>query len=98
MILMSSSDSSTSCKSNFAERKVSANSLDAEVWLLLSNMPCTADGRCLSRTFMAHANKAATSVSMTVEQLHAGEYKAMAVLDLDKNLTTHRAFPPRAME
>jgi hypothetical protein len=61
---------------------------DAQVWLLLSNMPCTADGRRLSRTLMARAKTGATLVVMAIEQIHAGDYKATAVLDADKNLGT----------
>lgn len=60
----------------------------ADVWLLLSTQACPLADFCdLSRSIMATVEAGATSVELLVEQVHAGAYKANAVLDRDRNLS-----------
>jgi hypothetical protein len=60
---------------------------DADVWLMLSNGPCTSGG-CLSRSFTAHAKAGSSTTSFAVDQIHAASYSVTAVLDADRNLGT----------
>ncbi len=59
----------------------------ADVWVFLSTENCPLMGLCdFSRSIFATAETGATEVELVFDQIHAGAYKANAVLDRDQNL------------
>lgn len=59
----------------------------ADVWVLLSTQDCPLMGFCdFSRSLVGTAEAGATSLELTIDQVHAGGYKANAILDRDRNL------------
>ena len=66
-----------------------ATGADADVWLMLSTTACGFTFACTPvRTLRADAPLGATSATLRLEQLHAGPYFAIAVLDRDRNLAS----------
>lgn len=60
---------------------------DGAVWAILTTQVCDVPANCVaSRSLLAPAMTGATSASVKIEQIHAGEYKLTAVLDRDGNL------------
>lgn len=59
---------------------------EAPVWLILSNSDCGLSGCNISRHLRAIAPAGATSVELFLDQVHPGEYRAIAVLDRNGNL------------
>lgn len=59
---------------------------DAPVWLLLSNSGCGVAGCNTTRTVRAIASAGATSAVVSVQEIHAAQYKGLAVLDRNNNL------------
>jgi hypothetical protein len=56
------------------------------VWVILSTTPCFPSVDCTpSRFIMGTAEAGATSAEVVMEQIHAGDYKANAVLDRNAN-------------
>ena len=61
----------------------------ADVWILLSTQDCPLMGFCdYSRSLMVTAEAGATSAQLHFDQIHPGSYKANAILDRDRNLTS----------
>lgn len=61
--------------------------MPADVWVLLSTQDCPLMGFCdFSRSIYATAEVGATSIDIAIDQVHAGPYKANAILDRDQNL------------
>ena len=61
--------------------------MPADVWVLLSTQPCPLMGFCdFSRSIRGTADVGATSLQLTIDQVHAGEYLGNAILDRDQNL------------
>jgi hypothetical protein len=61
--------------------------MPADVWLLLSTQACPLMGFCeFSRSLRATADVGATSLELTIDQVHAGQYLGNAILDRDQNL------------
>jgi hypothetical protein len=59
----------------------------ADVWVLLSVQDCPLMGFCdFSRSLRGTAETGATSLVLTFDQIHAGNYKGNAILDRDQNL------------
>jgi hypothetical protein len=62
---------------------------DADVWLVLSTSDCSLAASCaISRSFLALAPAGSTRADLALEQIHPGSYKALAVLDRNRNLRT----------
>lgn len=62
---------------------------DADVWLVLSTSDCSLAASCaISRSFLAPAPAGSTRADIALEQIHPGSYKALAVLDRNRNLRT----------
>lgn len=61
---------------------------DADVWVILSEKGCMLDGCVQSRQLMATAPSGSTHIELTFEQLHAGNYQAMALLDRNRTFAT----------
>lgn len=62
--------------------------MPADVYVLLSTQACPLMGFCdFSRSLRATADVGATSLELTIDQVHAGEYLGNAILDRDQNLT-----------
>lgn len=60
---------------------------DTDAWIILSTTNCGLSGGCTpSRFIHATAPAGSTSVEMLIEQIHAGDYKANAILDRNGNL------------
>ncbi len=61
----------------------------SDVWLALSHTACGVTFACTpSRTLTTRAQVGATSVTLHLDQLHAGAYFANAVIDLNGNIRT----------
>jgi hypothetical protein len=59
----------------------------ADVRVLISVQSCPLNGFCeFSRSIRGTAEAGATSLTLTIDQVHAGDYKANAILDRDQNL------------
>ena len=59
----------------------------ADVWVLLSTQDCPLMGFCdFSRSLLGAADPGATSLTLNIEQVHAGAYALNAILDRDRNL------------
>jgi hypothetical protein len=68
---------------------------DADVWLLLSTTACVSAQSCtVSRSLSVAAAAGASSATLTLDQLHAGSYFAVAVVDRNRNLRTTLAPAP----
>ena len=68
----------------------------ADVWLVLSDTACGLNPlvNCVPSRFMkAEAAAGATSVELVVEQIHAGQYSANAVLDRNRNMAAGILLP-----
>ncbi len=68
----------------------------ADVWLVLSDTACGLNpiANCVpSRTMLAEAPAGSTEVTLVVEQIHAGQYSANAVLDRNRNLSAGVLLP-----
>ncbi len=68
----------------------------ADVWLILSDTECGLNpiANCVpSRFMLAEAPAGSSSVTLVVEQIHAGSYRANAVLDRNRNLTAGALLP-----
>lgn len=64
-----------------------ALSAETPVWIVLSRQECSLAGGCnVARTLKTIAPAGATSAELVVEQLHAAEYQAIAVVDRNANL------------
>lgn len=62
---------------------------DGEVWAIVTTGDCDLQLKCThSRSLRAQASAGATSVSMTLEQIHPGPYKLNVILDRNGNLAT----------
>lgn len=61
---------------------------DADVWVLLSQSGCSLGGCTTSRSLMATAAAGSSHAVLTIEQLHAGDYQAMALLDRSRTFST----------
>jgi hypothetical protein len=60
---------------------------DADVWLLLTTTPCGLSFACTpSRSKRVSVVAGASRAVVVLEQLHAGDYAANAILDRDRNL------------
>ncbi len=62
----------------------------ADVWVVLSTTDCGVNpvANCVpSRYMKAEADAGATGVTLNIEQIHPGEYRANAVLDRNQNLS-----------
>ncbi len=62
----------------------------ADIWVVLSTTACGLNplANCVPSRFMtAHADAGDTSLTLRIEQIHPGEYRANAVLDRNENLT-----------
>lgn len=57
----------------------------ADVWVVLSRDGCGLSGCNVSRSLMASAAIGAQQVELDLQQLHAGDYKVMALLDRDRS-------------
>ena len=58
---------------------------EADVWVLLSRDGCGLTGCAVSRSFMTTAAAGATGAALRLEQVHAGDYQVMAILDRDQS-------------
>jgi hypothetical protein len=59
----------------------------ADVWVLLSVNNCPLNDFCdFSRSIRGTAEADATSLTLVIDQVHAGAYQANAILDRDQNL------------
>lgn len=68
----------------------------ADVWLILTDTECGLNpiANCVpSRFMLAEAPAGSTNVALVVEQIHAGQYRANAVLDRNRNLTAGALLP-----
>jgi len=68
----------------------------ADVWVILSTTACGINpvANCVPSRFMkAQAETGATSVVLTIEQIHAGGYSANAVLDRNRNIAAGILLP-----
>lgn len=68
----------------------------ADVWLVLTDTQCGLNpiANCVpSRYMLAEAPAGSTNVTLVVEQIHAGQYSANAVLDRNRNLTAGVLLP-----
>jgi len=61
---------------------------DADVWVLLSQRGCMLDGCTPSRSLMATVAAGSTRAELGFEQLHSGDYQAMALLDRGQTFRT----------
>jgi hypothetical protein len=62
---------------------------DGEVWVVLSTTDCDLTLACtVSRSLRKAVLMDATSATMTIEQIHAGDYKLNAILDRNGNFAT----------
>ena len=61
---------------------------DADVWVILSEKGCMLDGCVQSRQLMTTAASGSTHVELSFEQLHPGDYQAMALLDRNRTFAT----------
>lgn len=61
---------------------------DADVWVILSEKGCMLDGCVQSRQLMTTAPSGSAHVELSFEQLHPGDYQAMALLDRNRTFTT----------
>ncbi len=60
---------------------------ETPVWIVLSREECSLAGGCdVARTLKTIAPAGATSAELNVQQLHAAEYQAIAVVDRNANL------------
>lgn len=60
---------------------------DGAVWALVTTQPCDMQLNCThSRSLMTAVRAGATSASLTMKQIHAGDYKLTAILDRNGNL------------
>lgn len=67
----------------------SALATETPVWLVLSRSDCSITGGCkISRHIRAIAAAGSNSAEIILDQLHAGEYRALAVIDRNHNLET----------
>lgn len=63
--------------------------VDGEVWVILSTTDCDLQLSCTaSRSLRKVVLMDATSASLTIEQIHAGDYKLNAILDRNGNFAT----------
>jgi hypothetical protein len=59
----------------------------SDAWVILSTTACNLGGGCTpSRFIRGRADAGATSLVLTLEQIHADDYKANAILDRNGNL------------
>lgn len=65
---------------------------EAPIWLVLSAEACTPAGCDISRQIRTIAPAGATSAELLLAQVHAGEYRILAVVDRNQNLD--RTFAP----
>src|SRR5690606_34401264 len=60
---------------------------DGAVWVILTTQTCDVPASCVaSRSLLAPAAAGASSASLLLEQIHAGDYKLTALLDRNGNL------------
>jgi len=59
-----------------------------DAWVILSTSDCSISGCTVRRHQMASAPIGATSATMTLDQIHAGEYKIIGFIDRDQNVGT----------
>lgn len=57
----------------------------ADVWVVLSRDGCGLSGCNVSRSLMTAATTGTQSAELVIEQLHAGDYQVMALLDRDRS-------------
>lgn len=63
--------------------------MDGEVWVVLSTTDCDVTLQCtVSRSLREAVMMDATSATLTIEQIHAGDYKLNAILDRNGNFAT----------
>lgn len=66
----------------------------ADVWVMLSTTACGTTADCVpSRYLRAEAPAGATQAVLHLEQIHAGEYRANAVVDRNRNLSAGSLLP-----
>lgn len=62
---------------------------DAEVWAILTTTDCDLQLSCTSsRSLRKAASAGATSATLTIDQIHAGDYKLNTILDRNRNMAT----------
>ncbi len=61
---------------------------DADVWIVLATQDCSFTSCIVSRHHLAHARTGDTQATLTLDQVHPGEYKVLAFLDRDRNVGT----------
>lgn len=62
---------------------------DGEVWAILTTTDCDLQLSCTSsRSLRKAASAGATSATMTIDQIHAGDYKLNTILDRNRNMAT----------
>lgn len=69
---------------------------DADIWLILTGTECGINpvANCVpSRYMLAEAPAGSTSVTLTIEQIHPGQYSANAVLDRNQNISAGVLLP-----
>lgn len=60
---------------------------DGETWVIVTTQPCDVQFTCThSRSLRAAAAAGATSATLLIEQIHAGDYQLTAVLDRNGNM------------
>jgi hypothetical protein len=58
-----------------------------DVWVLISTQDCAFNDFCdYSRAIRGTAEAGATSIMLTIDQVHAGSYRGTAILDRDQDL------------
>jgi hypothetical protein len=61
--------------------------VDGAVWAIVTTQPCDMQFQCKhSRSLLATVSAGATSASLLIDQVHAGDYKLTAILDRNGNL------------
>ncbi len=60
----------------------------ADVWVVLSRDGCGLSGCNVSRSLMATVPSGGKGAELVIDQLHAGDYRVMAVLDRDRSFRT----------
>lgn len=63
----------------------------ADVWIVLTTTNCAPNFSCQSsRSIKGTASAGATSLPLTLEQLHSGSYQLQAIVDVNQNFATTR--------
>lgn len=69
---------------------------DADIWLILTSTECGINpvANCVpSRYMLAQVSAGSSSVTLTIEQIHPGQYSANAVLDRNQNISAGVLLP-----